>query len=122
MSQDKFKQFTEVSWSGKRLLEKHSLDEEGIWQIFGEDPNCDFGGSHHQPDLGIVQGKLLDVIAHAVELPQFWQWGAGGDIKSIGKEIPKVDANSSARRKELRQEAKELEKRLKAIQQELGSD
>jgi hypothetical protein len=30
----------------KRLLEKHSVEEKGIWQIYGEDPNCDLGGPH----------------------------------------------------------------------------
>lgn len=67
--------------SGQELLKKHSLDEEGTWEVRGEDPNCDFGGYHHMPSLGFYKGKLEDVIKVAVNLPRFWQWGAGGDIK-----------------------------------------
>ena len=50
------------SWKGaytyNQLLQKHSLDETGEWEIYGEDPNCDFGGHHHQPFLGIASGCL----------------------------------------------------------------
>lgn len=116
-----YTQYTTVSYSGARLLEKHSLDEVGIWQIFGEDPNCDMHGPHHQPDLGIVEGKLEDVIRHAVALPKFWQWGAGGDIKYIGKTIPKVDLASIEHREELKEQARILEEQLKAIKAEIGN-
>ena len=72
-----FKQFTETSYSGRKLLENHSLQQYGFWKILGEDPNCDMSGPHVQPDLGVVEGKLEDVIKYAVELPNFWQWGGG---------------------------------------------
>ena len=39
--EEAFKQYTEVSYYGRRLLEKYSLDTYGVWDIFGEDPNCD---------------------------------------------------------------------------------
>jgi len=68
------------TYNGRKLLEKHSLSEYGVWQIKGEDPNCDMGGIHYQPDLGYVEGTLEKVIRHAVELSNFWQWGGGGDI------------------------------------------
>ncbi len=80
MSINSYKQFTEVSYSGTNLLKNHSLDEEGVWEIYGEDPNCDMGGHHHEPHLDTVIGKLRDVIEYAVDLPNFWQWGAGGRI------------------------------------------
>lgn len=76
------------TYFAKKMLEKHSLDEYGLWLIKGEDPNCDLGGHHYQPNLGTVEGVLSDVIDYAVELPQFWQWGAGGEItKVITKKI-----------------------------------
>jgi hypothetical protein len=78
-----FERWTTVSYSGVELLKKHSLDEVGIWQVFGEDPNCDLGGSHWQPDLGIHEGRLEDVIREAVEMGSFWTWGGGGTIKQI---------------------------------------
>ena len=42
----------------KRLLEKYSPNEKGIWHIQGEDPNCDLGGSHHQPTLKYVDRDI----------------------------------------------------------------
>ncbi len=59
------------------------MDEYGIWEVFGEDPTCDFGGSHHQPHLGTFEGTLEQVLHKGVNLPRFWQWGGGGEIKKI---------------------------------------
>lgn len=83
-------QFTKwiASYSGQRLLKEHSLEAYGTWRIRGEDPNCDFGGAHYQPELGTVQGKLHDVIKYAVMLNGFWTWGSGGDILKV--EIKKL--------------------------------
>ena len=69
------------TYSGSRLLEKHSLTEVGIWKVYGEDPNPDFGGHHHEPYLGKFKGSLKSVIEHAVSMPNFWTWGAGGRIE-----------------------------------------
>lgn len=77
---DSYKHYTEVTYSGCRLLEKHKLDETRTWHIKGEDPNCDWGGSHHQPDLGYFTGTLNDCIKYAISLPNFWTWGGGGSI------------------------------------------
>jgi len=118
MSSKHYKQYTEVSYSGRKLLEKHNLNEEGFWQIRGEDANCDLGGSHYMPDLGIVEGRLQDVIEYAVELPRFWTWGGGGDITKIGS-IPKINKQTNAERANLLQEAKDIEARLKEINRRL---
>ena len=72
-----------ATYNGKALLGKHSLDEVGTWVVEGEDPNCDLGGYHSQPRLGRFHGSLLDVIATAVKLGGFWQWGAGGNITKV---------------------------------------
>ena len=66
---------------GQKLLKTYSTDTYGTWLVFGEDPNADFHGSHHEPLLGIVQGKLGDVLDNAVRHQRFWQWGAGGRIE-----------------------------------------
>ena len=50
-----FDRFLET-YGGRELTSKHSLEEYGIWKVEGEDPNCDFGGSHHQPNLGLFEG------------------------------------------------------------------
>ncbi len=117
MNKSKFEQYTRVSYSGKHLLQKHKLSETGLWQIRGEDPNCDFGGHHCQPDLGTVEGTLQDVIEYAVGLKNFWTWGCGGNIELIS--VKKIDPVANRRISELRQEAKDLEDRLKEINAEL---
>lgn len=63
--------------------EAYSPDEYGTWRVTGEDPNCDMGGSHHEPDLGTFTGKFKDVVNKAVDLPRFFQWGGGGKIVKI---------------------------------------
>lgn len=106
--------------AGKELLKKHSLLEEGYWRIRGEDPNADFAGSHYQPELGIVQGKLEDVVAYAVALKGFYSWGAGGNIVKIPL-IPKITAESNAERIRLEQEAAELAEKLAKINNQLNN-
>lgn len=73
---DKFLQTTE----GKNLIKNHTLTENGVWEVFGEDPNCDLHGSHTMPRLGAFEGELRKVLTHVVELPGFWQWGSGGRV------------------------------------------
>jgi hypothetical protein len=113
-----YQQYTEVSYSGRKLLKEHSLDETGLWEILGEDPNCDWGGHHHQPQLGIVEGRLGDIIAYAVELAGFWTWGGGGDIRKMNAPI-KITAESNAERVRLEEQAARLREELKKIEQQL---
>ena len=70
-------------YAGRELLKKYKLDEVGIWEVYGEDPNCDLGGHHHTPKLGIFSGKLSDVLEIAVNLSNFYTWGSGGEIRKI---------------------------------------
>lgn len=112
-----YARFTKT-YSYRDLIKNHTLEEEGIWQIFGEDPNCDMGGPHIQPSLGFVEGKLSDVIEYAVELPNFWQWGSGGDIKKIDG-IKKVDSKTAERRKFLLEKRAEYQKMIDVYDAEL---
>jgi hypothetical protein len=75
--------YIKSTYTGKRLLEKHSLEEEGYWKILGEDPNCDLGGYHHQPDLGTYSGTLQKVLEIAVQHSNWAAWGGGGDIVKV---------------------------------------
>jgi hypothetical protein len=100
-------------YSAKGLLEEYSLSQHGLWQIFGEDPNCDLGGSHVTPLLETVEGKLGDVISYAVELPRFWQWGGGGRIEAI--HAKKIDKNTVEEKLKLEEEAEQLEKKLESL-------
>lgn len=106
------------TYSGRELLKKHNLNEYGIWQVKGEDPNCDFGGHHYQPDLGIYEGTLRDVIEIAVQLSGFWTGGAGGDI--IKKNLEKVDKTTSIERRQKRELLTNLEKQVADLKKELG--
>jgi hypothetical protein len=89
------------------------LEKVATWQVLGEDPNCDMGGSHHQPTLGFFTGKLSDVITLAVNLPHFWQWGGGGDFKEV--HIEPVDEHSADKFRALQEEKAALQARLDEI-------
>ena len=71
------------TYSGADLLKKHSLTEHGVWEVRGEDPNCDLGGHHHQPYIGTFTGTLDSVIRHAVTYDSWETWGGGGSIKKV---------------------------------------
>lgn len=79
------------TYSYKELTQKYSLAEWGVWKVLGEDPNPDFGGPHIMPELGFFEGTLKDVILKAVDLPGFWQWGTGGDIRKVTIEPIKIE-------------------------------
>ena len=103
------------TYSGTNLLKKHNFDEEGIWEVRGEDPNCDLGGSHYQPRLGIYSGNLKDILELAVEMNSFWQWGAGGSISKI--KIHTIEDVTEKR--ELYKERAKIEARLAEIDKKL---
>lgn len=110
------------TYSGKQLLEKHSLNTVGIWEICGEDSNCNLGGSHFQPRLCIVQGKLQDIIMFGTNMTGFWQWGAGGCFNFIGESIPTVDAQTTVVREALEKEEAELVQKLEKVRKQLKMD
>lgn len=106
------------SYAGKKLLEEHSLSEDGTWHIRGEDPNCDLGGVHHNPSLGYIKGKLSDVIHAAVDMKGFWTWGGGGIISK--SQPPKVKTVAEVKRddaelRELLKQRDEIDARIKAL-------
>ena len=87
--QKKVKDYLDRTYSGNRLLENHSLNEKGLWKVRGEDPNCDLGGYHHQPDLGVVDGTLQEALEYGVMHKDFYHWGAGGDFEKLDIIKPK---------------------------------
>lgn len=101
--------------AGRTLMGDHFLTEKGVWQIYGEDPNCDYNGSHVQPLLDTVSGSLDDVIEYAISLPRFYTWGGGGNIKPIV--IKDVGVALEARQMQARITSKieELQAQLKEI-------
>ena len=112
-------QYTTVSYAGRKLLEQYPMSTTGIWHIFGEDANAELSGSHYMPPLGIVEGKLEDVLQYAVELPDFWQWGAGGEIRYLGTSIPKINADTAKKREALKREIEAAESNLADKKQRL---
>lgn len=76
-----------------KLIKQYSGSEVGIWEVLGEDSNCDFGGAHHMPTLGYFKGRYEDVVEYALQLSGFFQWGSGGNISRI--KIHDIDKNSS---------------------------
>ena len=120
MKNDSYTRYIE-SHNGKKLLREHKLDEYGRWDIYGEDSNCDFGGSHHVPFLVTLEGKLEDVIRYAVQMERFWIWGGGGDIRPSIRDVIKVDGKQSPKpigiftTKDMSTSVRQLRKRLKKI-------
>lgn len=106
-TQDKLEVYRST-YAYQELMKNHHLDEEGLWQVRGEDPNCDLGGHHHQPNLGVYAGKLKDILATAVIMPGFWQWGGGGSIVKINvKNINDVAKDAERARVEARARQRE---------------
>lgn len=74
-----------------------------VYAVYGEDPNCDFGGTHHNPFLGNVEGTFKDVIEYAVNnMAGFYQWGVGGyavPLKKLQESSDPIIANSQVKLK-----------------------
>lgn len=105
----------------KILLQKYPSDTQGTWKILGEDPNCELGGHHHEPELGVVSGTYHNVVEYALKLPHFFNWGAGGRIILITppKNLINVDKLFDPRVLELEDERTQLQKRLVEIENEI---
>lgn len=69
----------------KSYVEKYSHNMYGTWNVYGEDPNPDFGGHHYEPKIGTVEGKFIDALKWAVQQPAWFQWGSGGRIEAVNK-------------------------------------
>jgi hypothetical protein len=110
------------TYTGRKMLETTSIDECGVWDIYGEDPNCDMGGHHHTPFLERVSGRLEDVIAYAEQLPKFWLWGAGGEIRHYKEKNVKIIPEGwgdKAKQQEREDKARKLQDEIEKLQKEL---
>lgn len=103
----------------KKLLTEHDPSESGTWRILGEDPNADFGGHHHQPELDVVVGQYRDVVEHALSLKNFFQWGGGGSIIKLNPK--KIDKDTTRRRATLEHQKTKLLAQIELIDQEIKS-
>lgn len=107
----------------ERLLRAYAPDEPGVWKILGEDPNCDLGGHHHQPELEIITGTYKNVVDYALKLPQFFTWGGGGNIKKQAERFKNIDKLvSNQRYNELKSERVRLTERLAQVEKELKEE
>lgn len=94
----------------KKLLGKYGPNKVGIWHIRGEDPNCDMSGCHSQPSLGYFKGEYRHVIEHALQLRDFFTWGAGGDINLI--EVQPIDEKATKQLADARERVRRLDDEL----------
>lgn len=76
---ENYLKFINTSHSGKRLLQEHSPNDEGVWEVIGESDDPGPGGGRG-PNLGLFEGRLIDVIRYATAQKSFWAWGGGGSI------------------------------------------
>ena len=105
-----------------RLLKRYPADTFGRWKIVGEDSNCDLGGSHYQPHLETVTGTYKNVVEYALTLDRFFTWGGGGDIIQEETSLKNIDkVFSNPRIKQLEEERRNIQARLKIIEAELGT-
>jgi hypothetical protein len=98
----------------KQLLKKYPPETKGRWIIKGEDPNCDFGGYHSNPDLALVYGTYKNVIEYAFSLKGFFSWGSGGNItlQEPTENLFNVDDHFSPEMKKLREDREALQAKL----------
>jgi len=100
-----------------RLLTEHPADQFGTWEIRGEDHNADLGGHHHQQLLGYYEGVYAEIVEFAVELPGFFAWGGGGNIREMN--IVKIDEDSAWQLKKAKADLKKLEEEKIAIEKKI---
>jgi hypothetical protein len=100
-----------------KLAEKYPLNTFGLWEIRGEDLNCDLGGHHHMPLLTRVEGTYKEAIQLALSLTGFFSWGAGGSIEKV--EFAKLEAGTVARLHGLQEKQKALRLELAEVEAEL---
>lgn len=103
----------------RRLQAQHPDNPFGLWEIRGEDPNCDFGGHHHEPLLTRIEGNYFDAVELALSLTGFFSWGGGGSIKKV--EFARLPPGSMARIEALREKRRALTDDLKKVDEELRS-
>jgi hypothetical protein len=102
------------------VKEQYSNNEYGQWIIKGEDPNCDFGGYHHNPILGYAEGKYGDVLEYAKTLKGWNTWGGGGYLERfITPKFKNIDSYFNTKRITLEKEKESLLKRIKEIDDEI---
>lgn len=106
-----------------RLLQGRNPNEQGVWKIYGEDPNCDLGGPHHEPLLETVSGTYRNVVEYALTLPRFYSWGGGGRIERHNPptNIRNVDQMMNPRVLKLEEERRKIQDRLKEIEREIST-
>ena len=57
--------------STKFYFSATNLPESGgsVWKIYGEDPNPDLGGPHHNPYLGVFEGSAKEAMPTLLTCP-----------------------------------------------------
>ncbi len=103
--------------SRNRLLADYPADQIGMWQVRGEDPNCDLGGTHHMPDLGLYEGQYIDIVELALNMPRFFSWGGGGEIREVKSK--KIGPNTVRQMKETKAELRDVNKRKEELEKRL---
>jgi hypothetical protein len=66
------------------LAKCYNENEKGTWKIEGESINPGYSGCFHQKSMTeYIEGNYGDVVEYAVKHPEFFVWGAGGNITKI---------------------------------------
>lgn len=90
------------------------------WIVYGEDPNCDLGGSHIEPILGYFEGEYADVLAYAKTLKGWSAWGAGGKVKEYTIPVfKKINKEAMGKQNLLKIEKEKLLSQLAEIEKQI---
>jgi hypothetical protein len=98
---------------------KYPLERYGIWDVHGDDENCDLGGSHIRPFLGRFEGRFIDVLRYAVTMPRWRCWGQG-DVR-LSAPVKKLTPADVIDKEDLVARIKEKQAEVDVLKKELGS-
>ena len=81
--------------------------------VYGEDPNCDMGGSHISPFLGNFEGTFQEVLEHAANnVRGFYAWGGGGYVTPFKEKKESAPPTILDKKKNLKLQRKAKLKKL----------
>jgi hypothetical protein len=106
------------TFNGRKLLELYKLNTEGMWQVYGEDPDGGMALHRSQPNLGIYTGRLCDILQVVTEMPNFWSCGSGGNLHLV--RVITITENTASNLRKLKAEREKLLDKLNILNKELG--
>ena len=82
-----------------RSVPKYNLNEEGVFRVTGAEYG-DLSQDHFYTiphnELGFVKGRFIDVIAYALDIPQFYyEWDKENPVNENAGYITKIEVKDA---------------------------